>query len=76
MLMIACANGAGDVVDIFIEHKCNLEDRDAKGKTALLHASENGHYKIVRSLLENNADVHSTTNLNETALHLIAGKGA
>jgi len=74
--MIACANGAGDVVDIFIEHKCNLEDRDAKGKTALLHASENGHYKIVERLIKEDADVNATTNLNKTALHLIAGKGA
>jgi len=42
----------------------------------LLHAAENGHYKIVERLFKEDADVSATTNLKENVLHLIAGKGA
>ena len=74
-LMIACANGAEEVAEIFLAQKCDLEAKDAKGKTTLLHAVQNGWYTIVKRLLDHDADVNATTNLNETALHLIARKG-
>ena len=43
--------------DIEIENKVNVNATDTKGNTALILASQNGHEKVVKKLLDNGADI-------------------
>jgi ankyrin repeat protein len=73
-LMIACAHGSQDVVEMLFTTAGthDLEAVDAQGWTALHYASYNGHQEILHILCENRANPSATTNNNETGLHLAA----
>jgi ankyrin repeat protein len=73
-LMIACANGSREVVEMLftIGRTCDLEAVDDKGWTALHHASHQGSREILDILCQKGANPSATTNNNETALHLAA----
>ena len=49
--------------------------RRAGGKTALMHAVENGHHQCVEVLLQAGANVNIVDSNNETALLLAVGEG-
>lgn len=57
----------------YIEEEVNRQDD--KGWTALLYASQNGHLKIVRLLLDQHADINHKTHNGETALLLSCRSG-
>ncbi len=71
-LMIACAHGARDVVEMLftMDGTHDLEAVDADGWTALHHASYQGFKEILNILCHNGADPSATTNSNQTGLHL------
>jgi ankyrin repeat protein len=73
-LMIACANGCWEVVEMLftIDGTHDLEAVDAKGWTALHHASKHGSKEIIDILCQKGANPSATTNDNETGLHLAA----
>ena len=74
-LMIASAHGAFETVEVFIDQNSDLEARDAKGKTALLHAAENGFHKVMKKLFDCGANAQAKTVKQETAYHLISNSG-
>ena len=45
------------------------------GLTALVNASANGHFEIVKYLLQNGADVNATCKYKETTLKVASKKG-
>jgi ankyrin repeat protein len=71
-LMIACAYGARDVVEMLftMDGTHDLEAVDADGWTALHHASYQGFKEILNILCHKGADPSATTNSNQTGLHL------
>jgi ankyrin repeat protein len=73
-LMIACANGAREVIEMLfaMSGTHDLEAVDAEGWTALHHASKQGSKEIIDILFEKGANPSATTNSNETGLHLAA----
>jgi ankyrin repeat protein len=76
-LMIACAHGARDVVEMLftMDGTHDLEAVDADGWTALHHASCHGYKEIIDILCQKGANPSATTNDNETGLHLAAQEG-
>jgi ankyrin repeat protein len=73
-LMIACAIGCQEVVEMLftIDGNLDLEAVDAKGWTALHHASKQGSNEILDILCQKGANPSATTNKNKTGLHLAA----
>jgi ankyrin repeat protein len=76
-LMIACAHGAQNVVEMLftMDGTHDLEAVDADGMTALHHASYHGSKEILDILCQKGANPSATTNDNETGLHFAAQKG-
>lgn len=62
--------GASEVVRLLVSHGSNVNFKDKIGRTPLLWAATNGHYDLVRTLLETGADVFAVNNRGRTALHL------
>ncbi len=52
-----------------------VEERYARGDTALHHAARNGDLEIVRQLVSSGADVNATTDHNHFPLYCAAGHG-
>ena len=52
----------------------NIKSNDS-GRTALMHASFNGHTETVKLLIEKGAGVHARTHSGKTALTLASDKG-
>ena len=52
-----------------------VEERYARGDTALHHAARNGDLEIVKPLVSNGADVNATTDNNHFPLYCAAGHG-
>lgn len=63
-------NGASEVVRLLVNHGSNVNFKDKIGRTPLLWAATNGHYDLVKTLLETGADVSAANNRGRTALHL------
>ncbi|KAK2606495.1 hypothetical protein N8I77_005238 [Diaporthe amygdali] len=64
------AAGSSEVVRLLVSHGSNVNFKDKIGRTPLLWAATNGHYDLVRTLLETGADVSAANNRGRTALHL------
>ncbi|KAG6354339.1 hypothetical protein INS49_004356 [Diaporthe citri] len=62
--------GASEVVRLLVSHGSNVNFKDKIGRTPLLWAATNGHYDLVKTLLETGADVSAVNNRGRTALHL------
>ena len=62
-LMLACENNDVDMVELFLSRKdMNIEARDRDGRTALIHAAYDGHFEVLRLLVEmGNADIEANT---------------
>jgi serine/threonine-protein phosphatase 6 regulatory ankyrin repeat subunit B len=73
-LMIASREGLLDIVShlipLLFEHKCDINQTDKRGNSALMHASWEGHHKIVKLLIENGSDVNHEDNFGNTSLLL------
>ena len=52
-----------------------VQERYARGDTALHHAARNGDLEIVRQLVSSGADVNATTDNNHFPLYCAAGHG-
>ncbi|XP_015921462.2 ankyrin repeat and SAM domain-containing protein 6 [Parasteatoda tepidariorum] len=70
-LMVASVLGLYDVANILISHGASLHIQDTeKGWTALTHAVFNGHFEIVKLLLDAGANVNICATNGCTALDL------
>lgn len=63
-------SGASEIVRLLVSHGSNVNFKDRIGRTPLLWAATNGHYDLVRTLLETGADVFAANSRGRTALHL------
>ena len=82
-LIIAARDGKLDFVKVLLRYEANIEARgtikiDGKvieGCTALWIAASNGHFDVVRLLIEQSAEVDSRTSSNSTPLRSAAFDG-
>ena len=82
-LIIAAGDGKLDFVKVLLRYEANIEARgtikiDGKvieGCTALWIAASNGHFDVVRLLIEQNAEVDGRTSSNSTPLRSAAFDG-
>ena len=51
-----------------VENGADVDAKNKENDTALICASEKGHYEVVKYLVENGADVNAKGRWNETAL--------
>ncbi|KAF3399519.1 hypothetical protein DPV78_006382 [Talaromyces pinophilus] len=70
-LHFAAEVGNEEFVRQFAHTQTNLEVKDVYGQSALLIAVENLHAAAVHRLAEATADVHTSNNMHQNALHLI-----
>ena len=49
-LMLACQVGQYDIMKLILPYVTDLNEKDNVGKTAFIHACENGHLKVVKYL--------------------------
>ena len=73
-LMAACGDSTKDatIVEWLIERGASLDERDSAGRTSLLYAVISGHAEIVRTLLDNGAEVALGTNDGYTPIDAAA----
>ena len=57
----------------WIEAGADVDTKDAKGRTALMHAARVGQRELAELLLDNKADVNATDNVGQTPLMYAAG---
>ena len=65
---IACKNGDKDMIRELMKRNCFLNQKDAKGCTALMLAAAAGHDKIVKLIVDGGADVRMKDRNDDTAL--------
>lgn len=66
-LMYACRNGSAKIVDVLLLHKPDVNKQDQRGWTALGWAASRGHGRVVRMLLDKNANPKQYTNDGQSA---------
>lgn len=75
-LTLASSLGYADFVYLLLSKGSNIEHRDRKGFTSLLHAASAGHFKIVKMLLRAGADIEvEAEKPKDTALSLACANG-
>ena len=77
-LILACQKGHLSIVELLIAKGTDFDAKSKKPnkfKTALMEASENGHYPVVKCLLYNNANPNIVSNEGKTALHYSCSLG-
>ncbi|XP_026384207.1 E3 ubiquitin-protein ligase HACE1-like [Papaver somniferum] len=75
-LHFAAAGGSLQVCKYLIENlKLGVDTKDGQGCTSLYHASLNGHFDMVRYLLEKGANPNASNDTNLTPLHYAAKSG-
>ena len=57
-----------DTIGMLLHYGASVEERDAKGYTALIYACEHGQTDLVKTLLKHKADVHAKTVDGRSAL--------
>ena len=67
-LMVACAAGNLEMVQMLLSKGANVNLRGIDGKTALMFAAGGGHVEIMETLLTFKADIHIKSDLDFTAL--------
>ena len=83
LLIIAARDGKLDFVKVLLRYEANIEARATikingevgEGCTALWIAAANGHFDVVRLLIEQNAEVDGRTSSNSTPLRAAAFDG-
>jgi ankyrin repeat protein len=75
-LTLACAGGHAELVSLLLARGANIEHRDKKGFTPLIHAATGGHVAVCEILLDNGADIEAQTErTKDTALSLACSGG-
>ena len=77
-LMIACAQGQIQLVELALERGARVKDSDKAGKTPLHYAvdtSRGDNGDVVEMLIEHGADVNARDQEGKTALHYAASRG-
>ena len=67
-LIIASRFNNKEMVKILIEGNADLNQKDSKGNTSLIHAASRGYTEIVRQLIDHHADLDIKNNEGLTAL--------
>eukprot|EP00419_Tripos_fusus_P040821 CAMPEP_0172787970 /NCGR_PEP_ID=MMETSP1074-20121228/206708_1 /TAXON_ID=2916 /ORGANISM="Ceratium fusus, Strain PA161109" /LENGTH=469 /DNA_ID=CAMNT_0013624991 /DNA_START=199 /DNA_END=1606 /DNA_ORIENTATION=+ len=75
-LMAAVQRGRDEVVQLLLEKRARVDMKDAKGWTALMHATQAQRPKIVSELLGANASVHTAAEDCQTTALMLAAMGA
>jgi len=65
--MTAAAAGWLHIVELLLVHGANIEARDLRGATALMHAASAGHPSITAALLDLGADVGAASVVSNCA---------
>ena len=74
-LMIACALGNIQIVDLLLTNNADIHVQDCHQDTAIFYAAGEWSYGIVEKLILNGADVNSRNYLNDTPmLHALKAK--
>jgi hypothetical protein len=68
--MKASAHGLKETVKLLIDRHANVNQKDARGRTALMHAAGSRYSTAMPLLLENGADVTARDNEGHSALDL------
>jgi ankyrin repeat protein len=58
----AAARGDYDLVSSLLSQVININEKDSNGYTALIHASANGHERVVSLLIERGANLDIQNN--------------
>lgn len=74
-LRLAVANGHVPMARLLIKHGADVNARDGKGRTVLLHAVKTKDAEMVELLLENQADVKNVDDSGMSALDIAASLG-
>jgi len=75
-LTLACAGGHAELVSLLLARCANIEHRDKKGFTPLIHAATGGHVAVCEILLDNGADIEAQSErTKDTALSLACSGG-
>ncbi|KAI3893439.1 hypothetical protein MKX03_020283, partial [Papaver bracteatum] len=75
-LHFAAAGGSLQVCKYLLEKlKLDVDSRDGEGSTPLYHACAEGHFDMVRYLLEKGANPDASNDTNRTPLHQAAKSG-
>ncbi|CAE7389205.1 mask [Symbiodinium sp. CCMP2592] len=75
VLMIACAAGSVETVQVLLEAGANKDLQDSGGYTALIRTCNKGHVEIARMLLEAGANKDLQSDCGGTALSCACNKG-
>ncbi|XP_073044201.1 probable E3 ubiquitin-protein ligase XBOS32 [Primulina eburnea] len=75
-LHYSAAHGHNEIVALLLGSGVDINLRNYRGQTALMQASQCGHWEVVQTLILYKASIHRADYLNEaTALHLAALNG-
>ncbi|OON69229.1 ankyrin repeat domain-containing protein [Hymenobacter sp. CRA2] len=74
-LITAATNGNLNIVKSLLQHKAQINAKDAGQETALLAAASQGHKAIVEFLLQNGADVKAADGQGATLLAAAKASG-
>ncbi len=75
-LTLACAGGHTELVTLLLSRGANIEHRDKKGFTPLIHAATSGHLAACETLIEHGADLEAQSErTKDTALSLACSGG-
>jgi ankyrin repeat protein len=69
-LNIAKSSALPRMVDTFLEEGVDVNTADPAGNTALMFATQSGHFQVVTFLIEKGADIDKTNQMGKTALDL------
>ncbi len=75
LLSEAARQGQIKVVAALLDKGADLEERNNKGSTPLMHAACYGHFNVALLLLEKGADIGARAKYRETARYWAANKG-
>jgi hypothetical protein len=67
--------GLGEVMEVLLEGRYDLDPKDSNGQTPLLYAASNGHEAVVKLLLEKGAELETKDNSGRTPLSWAASNG-
>ena len=67
--------GQNQLVPILLRHRADINSFDNEGWTGLHLASNAGHLRTVKCLIENHANVDAQTRYGRTALHWACSEG-
>ena len=74
-LHAAALTGNGDVAELLLDHRADVNARTNNGSTPLHYAAEKGHQEVAELLLTRGADVNAEGNDGSTPLHYAAWHG-